>query len=633
MRIVGQHVALKRRGREHVGLCPFHDDHKPSMYVVPDKQIYHCFSCGAGGNAIDFLMNFHKMEFLDALRALADEAGVALTPRRAPGAPAGAHGEHDRSGGEEPSREELLAASRFAHEFFRAILKHAEHGAEARSAIERRGVSPDMVERFELGAAPDRWDGLLKTAEARGVRPAALAATGLLKIRESGDGRYDAFRHRLMFPIHDQLGRPIAFGGRRLRDEDEPKYVNSSESALFHKSRTLFGLRHASRAIQEADLAIVVEGYTDAIALHQAGRENTVATLGTALTAEHARILQRLCSTVVLLFDTDAAGQKAADRAVEAFFAAPIDVRIATLPDVGAKDPDELLKQEEGLKVLDAAIAGAVDALEFRFARLRERSMGAGLSARANLVEEDLARLVDLGLDRVSPVRRSLVLRRLAGIAGVSESEIARAIPTRRSAGRGRTGDAPAVSITLGAAESAVGALLCDPSLWGGLGEDERTAVVEGAYAAGPIGEAARAARDLDAQGQEATVGEVLAALDDSAARQAAARAATLVREATRPEDMATLMTECVSRLLLASPKGAAGGVAERLDSLRRQRERFGGVIAVMPGARTAQRQGTPSRTTADPDGRGPRTQESPNGASPEADTDPTAAATRGALT
>jgi len=402
VRLIGEEITIKPKGREFVCLCPFHDDHNPSCYVVPHKQIFHCFVCGAGGNAIDFVMKRHQLDFREALRLLADRAGIELTPLRAGGARAAAPG---------ASKQEVADAGAFALEFFRTILRHESHGAPAREAIARRGITGEMVAAFELGAAPDRWDGLLKTVEAKRLDPGAFVAAGLLKRRDGG-GLYDAFRNRWIFPIRDSLGRVVAFGGRKLREEDEPKYLNSAETPIFDKSATCYGLPQASEAIRSSRRAIVVEGYTDVIACHQAGERNVVATLGTAMTPKHARILRRLADEIVLVFDGDEAGQRAADRALEVFFAEPVDVRIAVLP--GGADPADLLSGkalsgdglsgEGGAEAWRRAIDSAADALDFRFARLRDRLSTLSPTARVRAVEEDVDRLQSLGLSRLSPL-------------------------------------------------------------------------------------------------------------------------------------------------------------------------------------------------------------------------------------
>ncbi len=479
--LVGEHVSLKRKGREYVCLCPFHDDHDPSMYVVPHKQIYHCFVCGAGGNAIDFMINFHKMDFPEALRLLAERAGIALTPFRSSRRDGRTHPEEELAEGAALDKSDLIRINDAANRFFRTILQHAEHGKAARAMLQERRIAPEMVERFGLGAAPDRWDGLVLTLQKKGFSPAQLQAAGLAQPRRDG-GCYDVFRNRLMFPIQDQLGRVIAFGGRRLNPEDEPKYRNSQESAVFDKSATLFGLQQARQAVVDDGTIVVTEGYTDVIACHQAGFENVVATLGTALTVRHARALKRMCSTVVLLFDGDEAGQRAADRALEVFFAEPIDVKIAILPD--GSDPDDLLKSDGGPERFRELLAGAIDSLAFRAQRLRARVAAAGsMSARAALVGEELERLMELGLNRVEPLRRSLILRNLSSVLGVDESSVLAQVRQleKRPAGRRRSdnngsepvaGSESAQELRQIAEDEILGCILVDPALFRGKSLD-----------------------------------------------------------------------------------------------------------------------------------------------------------------
>ena len=531
VRVVGEHVALRARGREYVGLCPFHDDHKPSMTVVPHKQIFHCFTCGAGGDVFSFIQKYHRMEFREAMVYLAERAGITLSA---------GPGEGDEPRG--PSRADLVQANATACGFFRAILRHEEHGVAARELIERRGISEEMVEAFAIGAAPNRWDGLLMTIRGKQLSPEDFAEAGLLKARE--DGFYDTFRNRLIFPIHDQIGRVIAFGGRRVDDADEPKYLNSPESRLFDKSSTLYGLHHASRAIQSQRTAIVTEGYTDVIACHQAGFENVVATLGTALTAGHGRVLRRLCDTVVLLFDSDEAGQKAADRAVEVFFAEPVDVKIATLGEASAKDPDELLKTPGGADVFRSAIAGAADVFAFRFDRLRLRLKDAGATQTAQAIEQELARLAELGLSDLPPLRRQLVIRHLARIAGVSEEMIRSTMPAGRGGERRarRGGDAPpdlsdearAAQWRSGSAwDNLVGCVLCDGSLWSAMDATIRERLCDRAYGSALAGAIAHTIDRVAASGIVPDVTAVLLELDSLEVKDAAVALEEHVKTAT----------------------------------------------------------------------------------------------------
>ncbi|MFG0298672.1 MAG: DNA primase [Phycisphaerales bacterium JB047] len=474
VQVVGEHLSLKPKGREYVGLCPFHDDRNPSMCVIPAKQIFHCFVCGTGGDVFTFVQKYHSMGFREALEFLAQRANIELTVHK----PRGRSADDGEPSG--VGNREVLAANDLAAGFFRAILSHPEHGAAARDVIERRGISDEMVERFMIGASPDRWDGLGMFAASKNVRTEALLAAGLVKQRERGDGQYDALRNRLIFPICDQIGRVIAFGGRKIDEEDEPKYLNSPETAVFKKSTTLFGINHAARAIKRERTAVIVEGYTDVIACHQAGVEHVVGTLGTALTSGHATVLRRLCDTVVLLFDGDAAGIKAADRAIEVLLSETIDIRIAALAGfTDAKDPDELLKREDGAEVFARVIEGSVDLIKWKFDRLRDELAGAGPARVAQRIEEELNRLSDLGLAELEPVRRRLMIRQIAQAARVEEGVVNAAIRTgrgrRRFADRGIDLEAkPEAGWKPDPREQLLGCLLYDEKLWHLMGTEQR---------------------------------------------------------------------------------------------------------------------------------------------------------------
>ncbi len=587
VQLVGDHLKLQAKGREYVGLCPFHDDHKPSMYVVPAKQIYHCFSCGAGGNALDFVINFHKMEFIDALRFLAERGKVELTPRKA------ADSKNATSNESTSTRAEMLAVNSFALDFFRLLLKHPEKGSAARRVIQQRGFSDEIVERFQIGAAADAWDALISTAMKKRVEPRALLAAGLSKPPRDGRGEgYDVFRNRLIFPICDQIGRPIAFGGRKLNEEDEPKYLNSPESLVFDKSSTLYALHLASKAIQREGKAIVTEGYTDVIACHQAGFENVVATLGTALTSRHARVLQRLCKTIVLLFDGDEAGAKAADRAIEVFFSQPVDVKIAVLP--GGQDPADLLAQEDGAAQFQAILDGAVDALDHRLSRLRARLAKAGLSERAEAIDAEIARLVELGLDRQPIVRRQMIVRRIAALAGVDETSVIRAIQAaaKRAARRDQREEdadaAPVIDVRRPDAHT-LGCLVCEPSLAATLIDGDRDILDPGAYPPGPLRQVAAAV--VDAQNAESpTTASVIDRVQEESARRLAAQLVQIVTTETGGDGarLAAHFHECVRRALqqmqarnttVDSPinkTGDAASVLERIQARKQTIARFG---------------------------------------------------------
>ncbi len=429
VRLIGEHVALRPKGREHVGLCPFHDDKNPSFAVVTHKgnAFYKCHSCGAGGDVFDFVKNYHKMEFGEALRFLADRAGITLKPRVR-----STSSDSDSQRDEKSSvRANLRRANQFAATFFQRMLNDQAAGAAARKVIATRGISDEMVQAFMIGAAADQWDSLTNLIRNRSLPENVFVAAGLIKPRKESEGHYDSFRNRVIFPICDDLGNPIAFGARKINPEDEPKYLNSSESVIFNKSKTLYGLNRAKRSIIETKQAIITEGYTDVIACHQAGITNAVGTLGTALTREHARMLSRLCDTVVLVFDGDEAGQKAADRGLEVFFAEPVDVKICVLPD--EFDPDELLKEPNGRARFDQAVANSIDALEYKINRFRTQLESAGgISGKQKRLEGFLAELSNLGFGSMQGVRKSMVTGHLAEMLNISTADIEAALPKQR---------------------------------------------------------------------------------------------------------------------------------------------------------------------------------------------------------
>jgi len=327
--VVGARLALKRAGKEFQALCPFHDERTPSFAVVPQKQFFHCFGCGAHGSALKFLMDYEGLSFPDAVEQLAAQLGMKV-PR-----------ENSARASEEDRHAPIYSILAEATTWFQQELTGHPR---ARAYFERREVGPDMVERYALGYAPDRWDGLIGKLGRGPERMALLGAAGLLSTRDSGQS-YDKFRDRVMFPIQDRRGRAIGFGGRVL-DQGEPKYLNSPETPLFHKGRELYGLWQARQSAQKLKRMIVVEGYMDVIALAQHGIEECVAALGTATTREHAELAFRNAEDVVFCFDGDRAGRQAAWRALESTLPRLTDGRqahFAFMPD--GEDPDSLVRK------------------------------------------------------------------------------------------------------------------------------------------------------------------------------------------------------------------------------------------------------------------------------------------------
>lgn len=576
VRVIGEHLTLKAKGREYVGLCPFHDDTKPSMRVSPAKQIFKCFACGAGGDVFSFIEKYHKMEFRESLEFLAERANITLTRLQRVEQPL--IGEDGGPALPAVTRNDLVRANASASDFFKTLLRHPEHGKAARDIIERRGISPEMVQTFGLGVSPDRWDGLILTLGKLGADSRAFAEAGLLKRRDSDGSYYDSFRNRLMFPIQDQIGRYIAFGARKINEEDEPKYLNSPETRLFEKSNTLYGLYQASRSIQTERTAIITEGYTDTIACHQAGITNTVATLGTALTRGHAAVLRRLCDTVVLLFDGDDAGQRAADRAVEVFFAEEIDVKIATLSSkTDAKDPDELLKREGGAVVLRDVIASATDLLAYRFERLRAGLEGAGTSALSRAIGDDLARLVQLGFNSVPMLRRRLIIKQIASIAGLDEQTIAQSIPGGRSASFVSAAEAKPTPLAsdprMRRFHDALGCLMCAPELWIELTDSEHELLDPGNLEPGAAQDVAEAIVSLCGLGKNCDVGAVCGLVESSEAQSLATQWASRVEIDT---DTRAYLKDCLRGL-------SHSDEPRSLDARRRQVAATGGDRRLIP--------------------------------------------------
>ena len=338
--VVGEHVVLKKKGREFVGVCPFHDDKSPSMTVSPAKQFYYCFSCGAGGNAIKFLMELQRNSFSDVVLELARKYQLPIETLDGP--------QQERLRKQLSRREQLYKVLALAAGWFRSQLRSPEGQGPLTYLTAERGLSETTIDGFELGYAPEQWDGLLKhLQQVEGLGPELLEAAGLVVPRKGGDGFYDRFRHRVMVPIKDRQGRVIGFGGRSL-DGGEPKYLNSPETEVFEKGKNLFGLDRAASAIRKDDRAVVVEGYFDVIALHAAGITNAVASLGTALSSQQITQLCRCCDgrRLILNFDSDGAGVRAAQRAIgeveQLALQGQLELRVLHLP--SGKDPDDFLK-------------------------------------------------------------------------------------------------------------------------------------------------------------------------------------------------------------------------------------------------------------------------------------------------
>ena len=399
VRLVSDYVPLKPAGSRLKGLCPFHHEKTPSFSVDPQMQLFYCFGCQAGGDAFKFIMLYEKVEFPESVEFLANRWGVPL--------PKTSHRPEDEA------RARILLMNESAAVFFRGQRSDPSHGKLARDYIAKRGVSDVVAERFGLGYAPDSWDALLNVLGSRGFKAPELQNAGLAIPRKDGSGQYGRFRHRLIFPIRDVSGRVVAFGGRSLGDS-EPKYLNSPETPAYVKGGHLYGLDVARDAIRREGFAILVEGYLDLIALHQAGFENAVASLGTALTTSQVKLLARYSERVVVSFDGDTAGVNAAARSLDLFLERGFDVRVAEIP-LG-NDPDDFVRNE-GVAAYDAIVRQAPSYLDFlvhREVRGRDLSRPEEKVAAINAILPRLARLE-------SAVLRSAWAGRLADALGIDD--------------------------------------------------------------------------------------------------------------------------------------------------------------------------------------------------------------------
>ncbi len=412
--VIGRSVALKRRGKEFVGLCPFHQEKTPSFYVSPAKQIFHCYGCKAGHSVIDFVMKRDRIEFIDALKLLGEQAGLEM-PK---------YGVSKQKSGE---RQVLLDMHSAACAFFEKLLSDPQQGEAARQYLAKRGINQDSIRRFQIGFAADAWDALLRGPVGKKFPPAQLSLGGLLKSRDNGRGYYDTFRNRLIFPIRDENSRVIAFGGREMPGkENPPKYLNSPETPLFSKSRAIFGLDLARQRIVETRTVVVVEGYTDVVMAHQFGVTNVVSPLGTALTEQHVGLLRRFADRIVLLFDADAAGETAVDKAVALFLTQPVEIAIASMPQ--GVDPDEFLLSQ-GAEAFETMLRGAADALTFKWKQLERtfRESGDSLTAQQQTVERYLEVLAGArGSGPVDSLRWGAALARVSRLAGIPVEDLNR---------------------------------------------------------------------------------------------------------------------------------------------------------------------------------------------------------------
>jgi len=418
--VVSEHVSLKRKGREMVGLCPFHDDHRPSMNVNPGKQIFKCFSCGAGGDVFKFVQMRENLTFPQAIERLAERANIKLKPTKRT-RPA------ESQGGEQvpdvdPNR--LAKANAWAAEHFAKNLQDKTKGESTRDYLAERKISPESIKTWRIGLALDGGDDLLQAAREKKVPFELLQQAGLIT-----HNNQDKFVNRLMFTITDVTGRLIAFGGRTL-DDAGAKYINSPTTVLFDKSNCVFGLEQSRHTIVSSGVVVVVEGYTDVIMAHQHGCTNVVATLGTSFTTGHGRIMRRYAKKIVLVFDSDVAGIEAANRALEVCLSQRIDIKIASVPE--GKDPCDFILNS-GKEAFEQVLDDAVDVLQFKWDRLLDKfAKDDTLAGRKTALEEYLQAIaIGFSAGNISQVDAGILVNRISTIVGLTSKQINKELNTR----------------------------------------------------------------------------------------------------------------------------------------------------------------------------------------------------------
>jgi DNA primase len=416
--IISDSLLLKKTGRNYVGLCPFHSEKTPSFSVSPEKQIYYCFGCGAGGNVFSFLMKQEGLSFPEAARALAKRYGIDIPTRTL----------SPEQRQKISQKETLLHINKLAMDFFQNQLRINVAGKQALSYLKQRGFSHDISEHFKLGYAPKGWENLSRFFSKKRISGKLLKTAGLVVARKNERGVYDRFRDRIIFPIFDINMNVVGFGGR-VMDDAEPKYLNSPETPVYNKSRTLYGLHRAKNKCRMEKTVYIVEGYLDLLALHQHGIENAVATLGTALTADHIRLLTRYSQRMVLVYDSDEAGIRSAQRCIDTFWKEHVDFRrqdvfqeekadthILVLPD--GHDPDSYLFEYGSKSFLDAA-ARAPGIISFLIDRAIKKH-GLSTEGKIRIVSEMQTPLASIN-DRVA---RSLYIKQLSERIEIDESVV-----------------------------------------------------------------------------------------------------------------------------------------------------------------------------------------------------------------
>ena len=358
--VVNEYVQLKKQGRNYFGLCPFHGENTPSFSVSPDKQIFHCFGCGAGGNVFTFLMDIEGYSFVEAAKELAERGNIPLEIEIS----------DSSARTEQPSAsKKMIVAHELLCKFYHHLLVNTKEGENALQYLEDRGFTRQAIDRFSIGYALNSWEFVTNFLSKRGFDSDLLDQAGIIVKREEDDKQFDRFRNRIMFPIHNHQGEVVAFSGRALGN-DEPKYLNTPETPIFNKSKLLYNFHQARANIRKKEFVVLFEGFADVISAAEAGVDNGVATMGTSLTEEHIQILKRNCNEVLLCFDSDKAGIEAANRASNMFFQEGMTIKVAYMPD--GLDPDEYIKKYGPQSFMQDVIGNSLTYLAFKMRYLRK---------------------------------------------------------------------------------------------------------------------------------------------------------------------------------------------------------------------------------------------------------------------
>jgi DNA primase len=413
--LISEYVPLKKRGKNYVGLCPFHAEKAPSFNVSPDKQMFYCFGCGEGGNVISFLLKHEKLGFSDAIRHLAKRANISL-PKKS----------FDK--GRSEQLDKLYYANQVANEYFHKNFYREGPGKKARQYLNKRGFDPEIIKQFSLGYAPDDWEGLIRFAKNKEVETEVLNQAGLVVPRTETSGYYDRFRNRIIFPIFNLSGKIVGFGGRVLDDKDEPKYLNSPETPIYQKGKILYGLNLSKDEIRKNASAVLVEGYVDLLSLYQAGIKNVTASSGTAFTSDQARLLSRYAEKVYLLFDADTAGQSATFRSVDLLFSEGVEVFVVSLPK--GEDPDSFVKKF-GKEKLAKKIDQAQTFIDFKRSSLPKGFEELSLKEQEKVIFD----LAETASKITNDLRRNLFVKKVGQIFKIDEASIFKMMGKRTTKG------------------------------------------------------------------------------------------------------------------------------------------------------------------------------------------------------